>query len=582
MLEITSKPIKFLPIIAIVTIGFILTLPIVLHGFFNAQDLAYHLKWSKHFVEQFWSGDFYPRWLQNMNAGLGSPAFFFYAPIPYYFTSLFHPFFPDDSQGWYQLSLSISLASIGSGITAYFWLQSISNRTAAMIGAILYIILPYHLAVNLYWRFAFAEFWALVWLPLILYFTHKIISDRQKVYMIGLGVSYALLVMTHLPTLVTFGAVPVAYLFVMAGRRRIKPALIRLAIALLLAVGLSAIYWLPAMTTQANISMNFILEQGYLYTNNFLFANQAATYHNENLWIYLNFLVLFMSGLAIISFIIARQNRLTAVRKESTFWLAIAAFSVLMMLPIGKPIWQLVTVWQRIQFPWRFNTVLLVATTALLTLAFYSLSEFKLKKIKYLSLIFLLAVSLIVSNGIVIKQRLKPRPNYDPNRELQVSMEEAWEYRPRWVPKDVFQPEIVTQLSTKYNRVAITGGEGKLFIQQWKPRKIIFQTDSTTDINLTLGQFYYPGWTAKLKDESTIVSVQPSPQEGLLNVKIPPGNYEVIFSLNAGKEERLGIIISAISTAIAIGLFFWFQNGDRADGESRSPTISQPLVMQNK
>lgn len=214
-------------------------------------------------------------------------------------------------------------------------------------------------------------------------------------------------------------------------------------------------------------------------------------------------------------------------------------------------------------------------------MAFYSLSEFKIKKIKYLSLIFLIAVSLLLSNGIVIKQRLKPRPNYDPNRELQISMEESREYRPRWVPKDVFQPEIVTELSNKYNKVAITGGEGQLFIQQWKPREIILQTDATTDINLTLGQFYYPGWNAKLKGESSIISVQPSPQEGLLNLQVPPGNHKVIVSLNAGKEEWLGIIISAISALIALGLFFWFRNSDRAHQEFEK-TGAKPLVMQNK
>ena len=81
--------------------------------------IPYHLKWSKHFVEQFWQGDVYPRWLINMNDGLGSPTFFFYAPIPYYFSSLFHPLFPNDTSGWFQLSLSTSLAMVASGITAF-------------------------------------------------------------------------------------------------------------------------------------------------------------------------------------------------------------------------------------------------------------------------------------------------------------------------------------------------------------------------------------------------------------------------------------------------------------------------------
>ncbi|HEY9300559.1 MAG TPA: hypothetical protein VIQ31_30185, partial [Phormidium sp.] len=124
MLLIHKKRITGIHILGIVIIGFILSIPAVFGGIFEAHDLiAFHLKWSKHFTEQFWTGELYPRWLQNMNAGLGSPAFFFYNPISYYFSSLFHPFFPNDSSGWHQLSLSAALALLASGITAYIWLK---------------------------------------------------------------------------------------------------------------------------------------------------------------------------------------------------------------------------------------------------------------------------------------------------------------------------------------------------------------------------------------------------------------------------------------------------------------------------
>ncbi|HEY9847696.1 MAG TPA: hypothetical protein V6D03_16055, partial [Candidatus Caenarcaniphilales bacterium] len=87
MLTMQKKQINLRHVLAIVGIGLILTLPAISYGIFAAHDLvAYHLKWSKHFAEQFWLGDLYPRWLLEMNAGLGSPTFFFYAPVPYYFT----------------------------------------------------------------------------------------------------------------------------------------------------------------------------------------------------------------------------------------------------------------------------------------------------------------------------------------------------------------------------------------------------------------------------------------------------------------------------------------------------------------
>ena len=251
MWTIKANYINLLSIFVIIFIGLILTLPVIFNDVFLAPDLLLHLHWSKHFSEQFWRGDFYPRWLLNMNAGFGSPTFFFYGPVPYYLTSLFYPLFANDSSAWYQLSLSASMGLIASGLSAYIWLRTITNKNSALIASIVYMALPYHLAIDLYSRFAFAEFWAFVWSPLILFFSVKILADH-KIAIIGFAVSYALLSMTHLPTLIMFSLVPIFYILSMAAKRKRKKALVHVIVAILLGIGLSAIYWLPAMTTQEN------------------------------------------------------------------------------------------------------------------------------------------------------------------------------------------------------------------------------------------------------------------------------------------------------------------------------------------
>ena len=273
MLTIKAERTKLSHVLGIIVIGLILTTPALLYGFFDAHDLMeFHSKWSKHFVEQFWAGDLYPRWLLGMNAGLGGPTFFFYAPVPYYFVSLLHPLFANEAHGWHQLGLAASVALVASGLTAYIWLKSITNQNVAFICSILYMAMPYHLAVDLYWRFAFAEYWTFVWIPLILYFSKKLIGGH-RLNIVGLAVSFALLIMTHLPTFVIFSSVPIFYIILMAGRKQRKKVFIHLVLALIIAVGLSAVYWLPAMTTQQYISMDAIREGQYYYKNLFLFSN---------------------------------------------------------------------------------------------------------------------------------------------------------------------------------------------------------------------------------------------------------------------------------------------------------------------
>ncbi len=215
-----SRPTKHL--IGIAAAGIVLALPVLILGIpIFSDDGVTHAMWYSRFSEQLWSGDLYPRWLMNMNGGLGSPVFFYNPPVPFFLTSLLRPLFANDPQGWHQVGVSCAIALVASGISAYFWLKEISDPKSAIVAAVLFMAMPYHLA-DLYMRGAMAELWAFVWLPLILFFTYRIARGRWFACA-GLAVSYALLVMTHLPTTLIFSVVPIGYVLFTANRE-LSPA----------------------------------------------------------------------------------------------------------------------------------------------------------------------------------------------------------------------------------------------------------------------------------------------------------------------------------------------------------------------
>lgn len=72
--------------------GLLFAIPAFVNVYLAGHDFFFHVMFSHHFTEQLWQGDLYPRWMQQMNAGFGSPIFFFYAPLPYYITSLLGAF----------------------------------------------------------------------------------------------------------------------------------------------------------------------------------------------------------------------------------------------------------------------------------------------------------------------------------------------------------------------------------------------------------------------------------------------------------------------------------------------------------
>jgi uncharacterized membrane protein len=202
----TKKTASFTPTILTFSIvgaaAVILALPMLLYGpMVQGYDTTEHLNFARHFSEQFWGGELYPRWLAGMNHGLGSPTFFVFPPFPSYVYALLEP--AGKLCHFNAFNMGEFLALLGSGICAFLWLNTMASRRVALVGAILYMLMPYHLAVDYYRRTALPECWAFVWMPLVLYFSARAIR-RERVYLGGLAVAYACLILSHLITVLIF------------------------------------------------------------------------------------------------------------------------------------------------------------------------------------------------------------------------------------------------------------------------------------------------------------------------------------------------------------------------------------------
>ena len=154
----------------IVGTGLVITLPCLIYGFpFYGDDSASNLVLCRQFAAQFCSGELYPRWLQGLNGGLGNPTGFYYPPFSYWFTSLLKSLSGSDPISWRQLGVSAVFAVVASGVFAFFWLRRTVSSNVALLAAVVYLILPYHVHTDLYGRGALAELWSFAWMPLILW-----------------------------------------------------------------------------------------------------------------------------------------------------------------------------------------------------------------------------------------------------------------------------------------------------------------------------------------------------------------------------------------------------------------------------
>lgn len=539
------------PWLSITLLGLFLTSPQLLTTCLGGHDIYHHLIFSYHFSEQLLQGELYPRWLTHMNGGFGSPTFFFYPPLPYYLTALFSWIPEHNLLGCTPLGLSISLALILSGISAYYWLRELTAARYALGIAMLYMVLPYHLLIDLYVRFSFAEFWSFVWMPLILYCSKRI-SRGEPHGVVGLGISLALLITTHLPTFLIFLPILVGYSLVACGSIPRLIAWTRNGLGIMLGIGLAAIYWLPAMTTQEYVSMPSMYVGFLHYSNSFLSSWPTL----ERGWTFRRNLMVITVGtslLGVLAWWWSRRYQAPALRHESRYWLVVAVLSLGMTLPWSKPIWDLLPMLQKVQFPWRFNAVLTVAAMSLFAISATTLRTLALQGRSYLIQIWglllaaLLATQLLVGIEPLFFDRLTAS---DVQKALQVSRSPP-EYRPRWVPVEQFSKESVNRLGASTPQVQSAPSSVRWQIIEWAPRQIRMSISTPEAGTLTLHQYYYPGWIAHGAGRSRPLPLQPSP-DGLLQIEVPAGDYALAITLAPLPDELAGRWISAC--ALLLGL----------------------------
>lgn len=590
-----SKLARIAPVVAVVAAALAISLPVWLTGVPAGSDTIFHASWYTHFSEQFRAGELYPRWLAGMNGGLGSPVFYYYPPLSYHLTSLLGAFVPAGDYGLNHLAYGTALSFVASGLTCHLWLRRISTRLGAAVGAILYLLAPYHSVVDIYSRGAYSELWSFAVMPLVLYFARRVAAERDsRRAFAGLSVSYALLACTHLPATVVFSAVPVLYAYFASGRR--AAAALRTLAALALGAGLAAVYLTPALTMQDAASFKDMLADHYSERwITFARANPHDIY-GQLLWGALS-----SAALIVCAALLAQTGRARATedyvptgetppgvseaseasktsqaegdastaatsstverdsrRVELLFWAATAALSIFMTTFASDPVWRLVPVLRKVQFPWRFQLVLCLAVAGAVAVGVGSLRR---GFINWRALVF---ASLIIGCWVYFWAGAALRAYPDLPRPYRLAensvrwldrSRDAPEYRPALALSNA-EHDIETLLQNfcgdlrREPRACVAEGQGTVAVTRAAPRSIDLRVESATGVTFRVTQFHFPGWSAHLDGRPH--PLRPSRPDGLLLVNAPAGTHDLRLTLEPTTPERLGLLTSAASALLLL------------------------------
>jgi hypothetical protein len=337
-------------------------------------------------------------------------------------------------------------------------------------------------------------------MPLVLLFAARLARGERWAFR-GLAVSYALLVFSHLAVTLIFS--PVVLIWAIRNR-----ALLRVAAALAIGAGLASIYLLPAMLTQSNVRMDL---------------SSTGFYDYHHWWIIQPPFTPFKTG--VLAAALATAAYAAALYRSSRFYFALAAAALAFMTPLTEPVWWSFEPLKMLQFPWRFNTLLVVAAATLSALAYTRIPR-------------LVRAAILCAAAIAIVPPMlaafSPSPPVDDLQREEASF---------WPP---------TAFAIFPAREVILDPAGSAVIESWRPRHVVLHVETTANARLTLAHFFYPGWRGRIAQTQQTVEVRASQPEGFLQMDIPAGRYTLALELAPESAERWGGILSLAALALLV------------------------------
>lgn len=456
---------------------------------------TYNYIWTSQFSEAIRAGTLYPRWLPHSFEGLGSPTFYFYPPLAYWLSGGIGAIGFTTLQA---ISAAEFIVLLASGVTMHLWLK---GRSAyPLLGAICYIVAPYHL-LDLGVRGALAELTAFLWFPLIALAIERL-PTRNGIFL--LTGSFAGLLLTHLPMAVLTGIFMIAPLVFWRAKED-KSLWIPAAISGALAIGLVAFYLLPALTLQGHITTKLLWSPYYQPANWIIFDRPDPTLGNVQL-IGLGMLLISLSTRSI--------------------WTGIAIVTGIAAIGLLPPLW-LIPPLDKVQFPWRLLGVTeFVAITAVFTAG------------KPLRLLFVLPGlgCLIIPYVLLMKQVHKHYEVPQHYEALTPRLPDAIEYLPNGFP---YQGTIDNKRApdlTAYKSLS---------------RASVIEVPEAGAV--TLGRAAFPIWRVE-RDGKVVPSTGP-----LIRFQATPGTYRIVRVRIW--QEIAGAIVSLITLLAA--LLFWYARRPR-------------------
>ncbi len=599
--------------------------------FWGANDARHHVYFLFEYDRLVQDGIWWPRWSPDFAFGYGYPFFNIYGLFSHFLAELLLHFGGLSHTAAVEGVFVISI--VASAAAMYLFVRDWAGRSAALIAALVYTYLPYHL-LNLYVRANLAESMAFVWLPLCLWCVHMAARRPAYGWVVGAAIAYAGLMLTSNLVVTIFTPLLAVYLLVTsfvfsappkgervtAGRRLwlwVKRAWLP-GLGLLAGLGLSAVFWIPAFLEQRYVRVDQWFAGRYDYRGNFVYPHQlfSPTWGfgvslpgpDDPISFQIGIAALILGVLGIL-FAWGCAGRL---RWEMALFATATVAAVGAALTWAAPLWEIPLLGQILgiaQFPWRWYSVMAPCLSALAGLT----AGGWLQGTKRAGddtgdntarltpgLLFLAAVVILASYGYMRVQVSEPAEGPVGLASLmrfQQSADEmtgstAWVKEiPIWSPmadyyiQQEWEGKPVEPVTTRLDYTNFdyeTFGAGTV-AHNTVMEEVYFLNKRQGEQRLVFNHFYYPGWKAYLLDGEhgkPVRELPIIPEEtgtlGRMTVPAPQGEGYLLLRYEDTPARTIGGWISVLTIAALClaGLWVAFRPGKNGRVSTATPHVA--------